>query len=155
MKHEKPASREAEPKEKASDFAGLFWLPKEAASKRMMSCFVIDLESARKRLRGGQMQPKSPPKILATLRLAEQWRDRLAVGEVNRADLAREHQISRARVTQVLKLLELHPTILDWVREHPREASEHRLRPLLNLPPQRQLVEAPRRLAGFGAPETA
>jgi len=121
----------------------------------MTSCFIIDLDSARKRLRGGQLRPKPPPKILATLKLAQEWSNRLEAGGVNRADLAREHQISRARVTQVLKLLTLHPTILDWVREHPRQASEHRLRPLLNLPAQHQMVEAARRLSGFGASETA
>ena len=135
--------------------SGLLWLPKEAASGRIESSFVIDLDSARKRLSGGHLQAKRPPKILATLRLAEEWRDRLAAGGVNRADLAREHQISRARVTQVLKLLNLHPSILAWVREKPRLASEHRLRPLLNLPLQQQMVEAERRVPGFASRETA
>lgn len=86
---------------------------------------------------------------MATLDLAESWQARLDGGGVNRADLAREYLVSRARVTQVLKLLNLHPAILRWVREHPRSGSEHRLRPLLDLPGREQLREAERVLAGF------
>ena len=140
---------------KATPKGSPFRLPKDAASGRIESCFVIDLDEARKRLRGGHIPPKHPPKILATLDLAERWQARLDAGGVNRADLAREHQVSRARVTQVLKLLNLHPTILRWVREHPRAGSEHRLRPLLDLSPRAQLLEAEGALAGFATRDTA
>jgi len=80
----------------------------------------------------GRSRASGRPKILDTLDLAEAWRVRLETGEVNRADLARENGISRARVTQVMAILNVHPQILEWMRENP--VSERRLRPLMRLP---------------------
>lgn len=82
------------------------------------------------------------PKILDTLDLAEAWRARLEAGDVNRADLARENGVSRARVTQVMALLDVHPRILEWVRESPGAVSERQLRPLMRLPQRQQLRTA-------------
>ena len=76
---------------------------------------------------------------LDTLDLAEAWRVRLEAGELSRADLARERGVSRARVTQIISLLDVLPRILDWVRESPGAVPERRLRPLMRLPLRQQL----------------
>jgi hypothetical protein len=64
--------------------------------------------------------------------------------EWSQADLARLYGVSRARVTQVLLLLKLHPAILGFLRglplgPHARLYTERRLRPLLHLEPHSQL----------------
>lgn len=128
------------------------WLPKEAASGRIESSLVIDLERARNRLRGGRSRAKRRPKILETLDLAEAWQRRLEAGGVKRADLAREHGVSRARVTQILKLVRLTPELRDWVRAHPMLGAERRLRHLLNMTPQGQRAAA--RKLGFDMAES-
>ena len=83
------------------------------------------------------------PKVLATLRLAEELEARLEVGDVNRADLARELRVTRARVTQILKLRRLSPDVLDEIERRAaagERVSERMLRPVLDLPQSRQLV---------------
>ena len=77
------------------------------------------------------------------LRQAEDWKRLLDAGGVNQADLARLHGLSRARVTQSLNLLKLHPSILEYIR-HPASGSDLRLterkvRPLIRLTPDEQL----------------
>jgi hypothetical protein len=117
-------------------------LPGGDPSANLRSSFVIDLGEARKRLRGGDLGEEARPKILETLELAEAWERRLRRGGVNRAELAREHGVSRARVTQVLKLRRLHPEVVAWVRANPGVVSERRLRPLLAMTAQAQLRAA-------------
>jgi len=71
----------------------------------------------------------------------------------SRADLARELGITRARVTQVLGLLDLAPEIQEALlalgdQDAVRFLSEHRLRPLLRLAdPAEQVREFERLLA--------
>lgn len=65
----------------------------------------------------------------------------------NRAELARLHGISRARVTQVLALRSLHPELVRWLRDlvdtAPQQVpSERRLRALLRVPGPEQLRAA-------------
>jgi hypothetical protein len=73
----------------------------------------------------------------------------------SRADLARELGVSRARVTQVLSLLDLAPEIREALlalddHQAIRFFSERRLRPLLRLAdPQRQVRQFRRLLAGL------
>jgi len=108
----------------------------------MESGFVIDLGKARERLRGGDQAVSRTPRLLASLALAEELRARLEVDGVNRAELAREHGITRARVTQLLALLSLPAEVLAWIRErgeHEPRLSERRLRPLLSLTRVQQL----------------
>jgi hypothetical protein len=127
------------------------WLPQQGSSGRIVETVVIDLAEARKRLRPAPRRQKRKPKIHETLALAEAWGARLEAGGVNRADLARERGVSRARVSQILKLLSLHPAIRAFAVAHPALASEHRLRPLLRLSPKRQLAAARRSLPRFHA----
>ncbi len=77
---------------------------------------------------------------------------------VNQADLARLYAVSRARVTQVLLLLKLHPAILDFLRglppgPHARLYTERRLRPLLHVEPRSQLRRASLVLKDFAVRE--
>jgi hypothetical protein len=107
---------------------------------------VVDFCEARQRLRQKE-RAWGPPPIQATLALADEFRGRLEAGMVNQAELARLYGVSRARVTQVLLLLKLHPAILDFLRRlpsgpHARLYTERRLRPLLHLEPRSQLRRA-------------
>jgi len=77
--------------------------------------------------------------------LAREWEALLANGTfASRADLARELGVSRARVTQILNLLNLTPLVLEAVAVLGDQlpsglVSEHRLRPLTSLPRQEQI----------------
>ena len=72
-------------------------------------------------------------RVVATLELAERFQAMLARGEVNRrSELATRFGITRARVTQVLALNRLEPSIWAHALAHPR-VSERALRPLLQL----------------------
>ncbi len=76
--------------------------------------------------------------------LAREWQRMLDNGEcATQADVARRLGVTRARVTQVLKLLELAPEVLDFIvalgNPLPRPViSERMLRPVLNLPTKEQ-----------------
>ena len=120
----------------------MYWLPRGDSSGRIASGFVIDLGKARDRLRGGAPAVSRTPRLLASLALAEELRARLEAGGVNRADLADEHGITRARVTQLLALLSLPTEVLAWIRErgvHEPRLSERRLRPVLGVSRAQQL----------------
>lgn len=47
--------------------------------------------------------------------------------------------VSRARMTQIINLLKLHPKILEYMKTSNISMPERRLRPFINLPPKRQL----------------
>lgn len=131
------------------------WLPTGSCSGRIVTDVVIDYFAAKKRLRREERTWEAPP-IQKTLALAEDFQRRIAAREVTRADLARLHGITRARVTQVLNLSRLHPAIIDFLKEQPagpnaRRFTERRVRPLLAVGHARQLAEASRVLPGFGA----
>jgi hypothetical protein len=60
-------------------------------------------------------EPKSP-RVVELLRKAIEWQRQLDTGEAsNQADIARHEGISRARVTQVMRLLRLAPDIQEHV----------------------------------------
>ena len=71
------------------------------------------------RLRKKRAVRKGPPKrpaVVEALRRARDYQRRIATGAAkDRADLARQLGFSRARVTQVLYLMELAPEIQRWV----------------------------------------
>ncbi len=69
-------------------------------------------------------------------------------GEVNQRDLAARFVITPARVSQVLALLRLHPSIIAFLRAHPL-TTERRLRPLLSLNHADQLRAAPGLVTGW------
>jgi hypothetical protein len=95
--------------------------------------------AARKRL------PRLPP-VVEALRRARDYQRRIATAEAkDRADLARQLGFSRARVTQVLYLMELAPEIQRWVEG---------LEPTSERPPvtERQLRDLARRWPDPGRP---
>lgn len=95
------------------------------------------------------------PKVVADLALAESFQRLLDAGEVqSRADLARRFRLTRARVTQLMKLLALHPVIVAYVKSLPpgtptRLVTERRMRGLVQLPHKRQFIMARSLLPGF------
>ena len=99
--------------------------------------------------------PKSPPNIVRLIERAEQFKKLLDSGVVrNQADLAKTFRLTRARVTQLLQLLDLHPTILAYGKSLPpgtptKLVTERGLRPLVGLPKERQLKVARQRVVGF------
>jgi hypothetical protein len=128
-------------------------LPNGACSGRIVTDVVIDFYEAKKWLKP-QEKAWQPPPIQRTLALAEEFRRQLDAGGVNQSGLARRHGLTRARVTQVLNLLKLHPAILSFLREmppgpHARLFTERRVRPLLPLDPPVQVREARTLLPGF------
>lgn len=105
---------------------------------------MIDLGKARERLRADAKPPAHGVGVLRSLELAEDLRSRLAAPGVSRAELARLHGVTRARVTQLLALLRLPREVLEWIKSdgcRDPELSERRLRPLLPLPRAQQLAE--------------
>lgn len=118
-----------------------------------MSDVVVDIFKAKKSL---QLEETAwePPPIQKAIATAEERRRQLDTGSVNQADLARRLGLTRARVTQVLRVLTLHPAILDFLRKLPagpraRLYTERRIRPLLSLERSEQLDHASIRLSGF------
>jgi hypothetical protein len=95
--------------------------------------------------------------VVGHLKLAERFQALLDSGEAtNRAWLARQHGLTRARVTQLLDLLKLAPGILDYVRNLPpgtpdRLVTERNLRPLVRMSMLTQLREAAKLVPGFAA----
>jgi hypothetical protein len=111
------------------------------------SCFVIDLRRHPKRRRSKEVRKRRQPTIVELLDLAEEMQLALDDGTVNnRAELAWLHGLSRARITQVLALLRLHPDIRAAMRRGAdagkRLPSERQLRPILRLSASEQLVAA-------------
>jgi hypothetical protein len=117
-------------------------LPNNIRSKNLVSLFVL-------RARRAEKSPGMPPPIVALLALAETMAAELKAGR-KRSELAVVHGLTRARVTQLLDLLRLHPDILAQVRAlppgaPPRRVTERKLRRLVRLPAETQL-EVARRL---------
>jgi len=93
-------------------------------------------------------QAVKPPPIPRIYRnpvaLAQEWQQRINSGEVeSRAALARQLGVSRAHVTQVLRLLQLAPQVRDAVRAlgdttEGRIVGAHTLRALARLPDEEQ-----------------
>lgn len=95
------------------------------------------------------------PKVVTDVAMAEEFQRLLDAREVrNRADLARRFRLTRARVTQLMKLLKLHPVILAYVKSLPpgtptKQVTERGLRSLLCLALGKQVPVAEKMLRGF------
>lgn len=91
------------------------------------------------------------PRLLDTLELADRFQALLDQGEVKRrSELAERFGISRERVTQVLALKQLEPSIRAHA-ERDHRVSERALRPLLGLAHAAQVRAAPRTVPGWRA----
>ena len=113
---------------------------------------MIDLCEARKRLRPKKLEP---PMVVKRLAQAEEWQRQIEAGEVkHRAAISHREGVSRARVTQIMHLLKLHPRILDYVRNlgqdtPERLVTERKLASLVLLCPTEQLNRAILSIPGF------
>jgi hypothetical protein len=130
------------------------WLPNDGASEKLESAFLIDFGAARKRLRP---QQDTPPALLVLLQRAEAYQRQLDSGEApSLAYLARANGLTRARMTQLMNLLKLHPDIISYIRAMPKAprdtwVTEARLRTISALPHPKQLAQATRALPGFAS----
>ncbi len=82
---------------------------------------------------------KRRPKRRNPVHLAREWRTVMDAHGESRADLARRTGVSRARVTQVLKILDLDPAVLAYLDRNPDpRITERALRALANCSPDDQ-----------------
>ena len=119
--------------------------PNRAELRTFKLSFSFQHLQARQRLKvKGRKAYRSP------VALAREWRAILGSGQCSSAaELARRLGVSRARVTQVLRLLRLSPGVLERITalRDPMFrpiVTEHGLRPIVDLPPakQRRWIEA-------------
>lgn len=90
--------------------------------------------------RAESQKPPKQPRILPTLTLARQFQGLLDNGAArNRAALARRFTLTRARVTQIMKLLKLSPEVIAYIENYRPAVTERALRPMLTAPPDQQL----------------
>jgi transcriptional regulator with XRE-family HTH domain len=85
--------------------------------------------------------------------LAQEWQKTFANGDSTPTDLARKLGVSRARVTQVLRIFNLAPEVLKAIAAlgDPLPSpivTERRLRPIVNLPAEEQRRRVETILAG-------
>ena len=120
--------------------------------KNFASVFAIDLESTRKRLRPYRL---GVPRIVRLLEQAVEFQAQLDLGQVRfRVQLAAANGLSAMRVSNILALLKLAPSILEFIRSlpagtPPKATTERGLRALTRLPHSDQVLEARRRFPGF------
>ena len=120
--------------------------------RRVPAGKVVSAVRRRKKRPARPREPRTPPAV-GSLRKAVRWQRMLSSGVVtSRAEVARLEGVTRARVTQVLALLRLAPEIQQRILKLPpttasRALSERSLRPLIDLPPARQLARF-RKLSG-------
>lgn len=129
-------------------------LPTLARSENFMSAFEMLVERAKRKSRSERI---GPPKVVRFLAMAEEFQRLLEAGKVrSRAEFARRNDLQRARVTQLMDLLELNPLIRDFVRSldektPERAVTERKLKVLTSLPEAGQVFAARKRLPGFAA----
>jgi len=96
-----------------------------------------------------QKKPKTP-RVAELLRKAMEWKELLESGKsegVTQADIARREGLSRARVTQIMDLLNLAPDIRKYILAMPEATrrpvvTERSLRPIMKLVEHRKQLGA-------------
>jgi len=113
----------------------------KAGQKRM------HLGSQTQALKNHRNDKSSSPKIRILLEKAYHLQQRLkSEPELTRANLAHELNVSRPRITQILKLLDMAPEIQNFIHSLPQHnghcrLSERQLRPIMQLDSYRQQVK--------------
>ena len=100
--------------------------------------------------------PKAPkvPRVKELLLQAQEWQKLLASGDVrNQADIAQREGITRARVTQIMHLLNLAPEIQDHILNMPKSSkrpaiTDRSLRPITQIDDHKEQLEAFQGLIG-------
>ncbi len=98
-----------------------------------------------------------PKQYRNPLVVAQEWHALMADGGLNQADLAHELKVSRARVTQVMKLLDLDPKVVATIvalgdRLSRRVITERALRPMVGTPVDQQTAHV---ISWCGEPKPA
>ena len=94
-----------------------------------------------------QKIPKTA-RVAELLRKAMEWKKLLESGKgVTQADIARREGLTRARVTQILSLLNLAPEIQNYIHSMPKSTRKHKvtersLRPIILTGDHREQVRA-------------
>ena len=103
---------------------------------------------------GNLKQPAGPktPRVIELLRKAIEWRRQIDAGEVrNQAEIARQEGITRARVTQVMRMLHLAPEIRENILSTPNAirrppVTERALRPIAAISEEHEQIREFHRL---------
>lgn len=100
-----------------------------------------------------KVKKKSPPGP-HPLQIAKKFQNQLDAGSVNKAELARKHGMSRARVTQIMNLLKIESKIkeeiLNMSQPEQRYFTERKLRKIARLSsPKKQLQAFDRLKSGI------
>jgi hypothetical protein len=130
------------------------WLPSFAPNQNRAPVIYVCLPQ---RIFDGGAEPLEFPPIGKMLDRAEEIKRQLdAADGSSRAGLARRLHLTRPRVTQLMKLLDLHPTIRAYIKSLPpgtpeRMVTERGLRVLVEKPQAQQLRVAMVAVKGFRA----
>lgn len=128
------------------------WLPNASECENGLAKVIVLFPERRKRVKDADLRV---PKVVTDVAMAEEFQPLLDARELrNRAGLARRFRLARARVTQLMKLLILHPVILAYVKSLPpgtptKMVTECGLRALAWLRQDHQVAAAKRCLRGF------
>jgi DNA-binding transcriptional MocR family regulator len=93
------------------------------------------------------MKEPRTPRVVELLSKAIKWQGLLKSGQIpSQAEIARQAGLTRARVTQILSLLNLAPKIQEYILSMPKTArrpvvTERSLRPIALVENQRQQIE--------------
>jgi DNA-binding transcriptional MocR family regulator len=94
------------------------------------------------------MREPRTPRVVELLRTAIEWQGLLESGRIpSQAEIARQEGLTRARVTQILSLLNLAPKIQEYILSMPKMSqrpmvTERSLRPLTFIEDQNKQVWA-------------
>jgi hypothetical protein len=130
------------------------WLPNVTACENGLAKVVVLFPERRKPREDTLLRV---PKVVVDLGMAEQFQALLDAGEArNRTDLGRRFRLTRARVTQLMNLLNLHPMLASYVRSlppgtPPKWVTERSLRRIVRLPLEKQLAAAKKVVRGFAS----
>jgi len=147
---------------RSSDYRGK-WLPDLGDYPNGLEFDVaLYLDCGRKRIDGERRyrfpwdEPPEPPRLVSPRKrrrpnpvsIAREWRRTMEERGESRAELARRLGVTRARVTQVLKVLDLDPVVLACVERNPDpRITERALRSIVHRSPHEQLTHVDQLLA--------
>ena len=119
-----------------------FWLPELDNCKNLSDTFQYKPKSLKTEA-SSRVKKKTPPGP-HPFHIANKFQELLEAGSVNKADLARQHGMSRARVTQIMNLLNLESRIkeeiLNMSQPEQQYFTERKLRKIAGISsPKKQL----------------
>ena len=121
-----------------------FWLPGLDNCKNLSDSFRYKSKSLKKQ-RSSKTKKKEPPGP-HPLHIAKKFQHQIEAGSVNKAELARRHGMSRARVTQIMNLLNLESRIkeeiLNMSQPEQQYFTERKLRKIARLSSSTKQMQA-------------